>query len=115
MTLRWLCLCNLVGHAMSPHQWLERPHVGTRAMQCSEDLEIKKMGFNYSLTELIGHLLSCPRQLKTRFPIHPKRSHGFKGNVMFLAIQDSSISDIVGLSVGLLEPTNNQSLVSIKE
>ena len=33
----------------------------------------------------------------------------------FLAVQDSSISDIVCLSVGLLEPTNNQSLGSIKE
>ena len=28
----------------------------------------------------------------------------------FLAVQDSSISDIIGLSVGLSEPTNNQSL-----
>ena len=27
----------------------------------------------------------------------------------FLAVQDSSISDIVGRSVGLSEPTNNQS------
>ena len=34
---------------------------------------------------------------------------------LFLAVQDSSISDIVGLSVGRSEPTNNQSLGSIKE
>ena len=34
---------------------------------------------------------------------------------MLLAVQDSSISDIVGLSVGRSEPTNNQSLGSIKE
>ena len=33
----------------------------------------------------------------------------------FLAVQDSSISDIVGLSGGLSEPTNNQSIRSIKE
>ena len=33
----------------------------------------------------------------------------------FLAVQDSSISDIVGLSVCRSEPTNNQSLGSIKE
>ena len=33
----------------------------------------------------------------------------------FLAVQDSSISDIVCLSLGLSEPTNNQSLGSIKE
>ena len=35
--------------------------------------------------------------------------------LFFLAVQDSSISDIVGLSVGRSEPTNNQSLGSIKE
>ena len=34
---------------------------------------------------------------------------------LFLAVQDSSISDIVCLSVCPLEPTNNQSLGSIKE
>ena len=34
---------------------------------------------------------------------------------IFLAVQDSSISDIVGLFVGRSEPTNNQSLGSIKE
>ena len=33
----------------------------------------------------------------------------------FLAVQDSSISDIVCRSVGRSEPTNNQSLGSIKE
>ena len=33
----------------------------------------------------------------------------------FLAVKDSSISDIFGLSVGLSEQTNNQSLGSIKE
>ena len=33
----------------------------------------------------------------------------------FLAVQASSISDIVGLSVSLSEPANNQSLGSIKE
>ena len=33
----------------------------------------------------------------------------------FLAVQDSSISDIVCLSVPGSEPTNNQSLGSIKE
>ena len=33
----------------------------------------------------------------------------------FLAVQDSSISDIVSLSVPGSEPTNNQSLGSIKE
>ena len=35
--------------------------------------------------------------------------------IVFLAVQDSSISDIVCRSVGPLEPTNNQSLGSIKE
>ena len=34
---------------------------------------------------------------------------------IFLAVQDSSISDIVCRSVGRSEPTNNQSLGSIKE
>ena len=34
---------------------------------------------------------------------------------MFLAVQDSSISDIVCPLVGRSEPTNNQSLGSIKE
>ena len=33
----------------------------------------------------------------------------------FLAVQDSSITDIVCPLVGPLEPTNNQSLGSIKE
>ena len=33
----------------------------------------------------------------------------------FLAVQDSSITDIVGPLVGPLGPTNNQSLGSIKE
>ena len=33
----------------------------------------------------------------------------------FLAVQDSSISDIVCPLVGRSEPTNNQSLGSIKE
>ena len=33
----------------------------------------------------------------------------------FLAVQDSSISDIVCQSIGRSEPTNNQSLGSIKE
>ena len=37
--------------------------------------------------------------------------HCHTSNTSFLAVQDSSISDIVGLS----EPTNNQSLGSIKE
>ena len=35
--------------------------------------------------------------------------------ISFLAVQDSSISDIVGLSVPWSEPTNNQSLGIIKE
>ena len=48
-----LCLCNLAGHAMSTRQLLESPHVGTTAMQCSEDLEIR-MGpiTEWSLIEL---------------------------------------------------------------
>ena len=37
------------------------------------------------------------------------------GEDSFFAVQDSSISDIVGLSVCRSEPTNNQSLGSIKE
>ena len=37
------------------------------------------------------------------------------GNCNFLAVQDSSITDIVCPLVGLSEPTNNQSLGSIKE
>ena len=48
LTLHCLFLCNLFGHAMSPHQLLERPHVGTTAMQCSEN------GFNYSLTHSLS-------------------------------------------------------------
>ena len=36
-------------------------------------------------------------------------------NINFLAVQDSSITDIVCPLVGPLEPTNNQSLGSIKE
>ena len=35
--------------------------------------------------------------------------------INFLAVQDSSITDIVCPLVGPLEPTNNQSLGSIKE
>ena len=35
--------------------------------------------------------------------------------IEFLAVQDSSISDIVCPSLGPLVPTNNQSLLSIKE
>ena len=37
------------------------------------------------------------------------------GHWRFLAVQDSSMSDIVCLSVPWSEPTNNQSLGSIKE
>ena len=40
-----------------------------------------------------------------------KKCHGWS----FLAVQDSAISDIVGRSVCRSEPTNNQSLGSIKE
>ena len=35
-------------------------------------------------------------------------------NIAFLAVQDSSISDIVCLSLGLSEPANNQSLQSVQ-
>ena len=40
---------------------------------------------------------------------------GFTAAPPFLAVQDSSISDIVCPLVGRSEPTNNQSLGSIKE
>ena len=39
----------------------------------------------------------------------------FRVQGMFLAVQDSSISDIVCPLIGRSEPTNNQSLGSIKE
>ena len=42
--------------------------------------------------------------------IRGKSANAQFGKTQFLAVQDSSISDIVGLSVCRSEPTNNQSL-----
>ena len=65
----FLCLCLLVGHAMSPcpsDQLLEKLHVSMTALQCFEDAEILR-SLIHSVTRWQVHILSCTKYLNAFF------------------------------------------------